>query len=96
VLNSCTSGRGDHGTCPGGVDGKIADRRVRMFPCAPVEAEDLFAGLVLGHPKVELPDQRPTCEPQLLVQVDRACHPMETEQPSSSQRRFPGPGTLLE
>jgi hypothetical protein len=23
-----------------------------MFPCAPVEADDLFPGLVLGHPQV--------------------------------------------
>src|SRR4051812_5933814 len=29
----------------GSVDGKLLDRRVRMVPCAPVEADDLFAGL---------------------------------------------------
>ena len=36
----------------GGVDGERVDRRVRVLPHAPVEADDLVAGLVLGRPQV--------------------------------------------
>jgi hypothetical protein len=36
----------------GGVEGKLVDRRVRVFPRAPVEPDDLIAGLVLGRPQI--------------------------------------------
>jgi hypothetical protein len=36
----------------GGVEGKPVDRRVRVFPRAPVEPDDLIAGLVLGRPLI--------------------------------------------
>jgi hypothetical protein len=40
------------GNVTGSVDGESIDRRVLVFPYAPVEADDLVAGLVLGGPEL--------------------------------------------
>jgi hypothetical protein len=40
------------GHVTGSVDGEGIDRRVRVLPHAPVEADDLVAGLVLGGPEL--------------------------------------------